>query len=91
MATYYRAKHILLEEAEDIDYILEQLEQGVSFEELAREFSECESAQKGGDLGRFPSGAMDSEFERALYHMQVGEVKSGVKTKYGYHIIFRLA
>lgn len=90
MAKYYRAKHILLEDQDDTDYILEQLDAGVSFEELATEFSECDSGQKGGDLGRFASGAMAAEFERALYHMQVGEIKARVKTKYGYHIIKRL-
>ncbi len=90
MATYYRAKHILLEDEEDTEFILEQLEAGVSFESLAKEFSECDSADKGGDLGRFASGTMAAEFERALYHMQPGEIKSGVKTKYGSHIIIRL-
>jgi parvulin-like peptidyl-prolyl isomerase len=89
MKIYYKAKHILLEELEDIDYILNQLESGISFEDLAREYSECETAQKGGSLGRFPQGTMLAEFERALYHMKIGEVKSGVQTKFGYHIILR--
>jgi len=90
MTTYYRAKHILLEDEDDTDYILEQLDAGVSFEKLAQEFSSCESASKGGDLGRFPSGTMVAEFERALYHMKVGEMSSRVKTKYGAHIILKL-
>lgn len=91
MNSFYKAKHILIEEEDDLSYIMDELNQGRPFEELAKEYSECESAAKGGDLGRFPSGSMDAEFERALYHMQVGEVKSGVKTKFGYHIIWRLA
>jgi len=90
MATFYRAKHILLAEEDDTEYILEQLEAGESFESLAKEFSECESGEKGGDLGRFASGAMAAEFEKAIYHMQPGEIKSRVKTKYGFHIILRL-
>ncbi len=89
MTTYYRARHILLEELEDVNYVLEQLEAGTSFKELAKEFSECDSAEKGGSLGRFPQGSMVAEFERALYHMKVGEIKSGFQTKFGYHIILR--
>ena len=87
MAKFYRAKHILLEEADDIDYIKDQFESGKSFEELAHEFSECETALKGGDLGRFAPGVMDAAFERALYQMEPGEIKYGVKTKFGHHII----
>jgi parvulin-like peptidyl-prolyl isomerase len=89
MKRYYKAKHILLEEIDDVDYILEQLEEGRPFEELAKEFSECDSAKDGGSLGRFAQGTMVAEFERALYHMKVGEIKSGVQTKFGYHIILR--
>lgn len=90
MPTYYKAQHILISEADDIDYIMEKLEDGALFEDLAREFSECDSAEDGGHLGKFPSGTMVPEFEKALYHMQLGEVKPKVKTKYGYHIIKRL-
>ena len=90
MTIYYKAKHILLEEEEDTEYILEQLAAGISFEKLALEFSECDSAKDGGDLGRFCAGTMVAEFERALYKMEVGEVKARVKTKFGYHLILRL-
>ncbi len=90
MGNYYRAKHILLQESDDVEYIKNCLESGTSFEELAQEFSECETADLGGDLGRFRSGSMIAEFEKALYQMAVGEVAYGIKTKYGYHIIWRL-
>jgi peptidyl-prolyl cis-trans isomerase C len=90
MATYYKAKHILISEEDDLDYVLEQINDGVDFETLANEYSECDTAENGGNLGRFPSGTMLPEFEKALFHMKVGEVKSGVKTKFGYHIILRL-
>ncbi len=89
MAQTYKASHILVSEEDDLEYILEKIESGVSFSDLAKEFSECDSAEKGGSLGRFSSGTMLAEFERALFHMQIGEVKSGVKTKFGYHIILR--
>jgi parvulin-like peptidyl-prolyl isomerase len=86
---YYRAKHILLEDAEDVQYIRDCLTNGAIFDELALEFSECSSAKNGGSLGRFPSGSMAPEFEKALSKMEVGEIKFGIKTKYGHHIILR--
>ena len=89
MAVHYKAKHILLEEEDDVEYVMEKLNSGISFEQLAKEFSSCDSSEKGGDLGRFPSGAMVPEFEKALFHMKIGEIKPGVRSKFGFHIILR--
>lgn len=86
---FYKAQHILISELEDIDYIAKELE-SVSFDDLAKEYSECDSAKDGGHLGRFASGTMVPEFEKALYQMEIGEVKYPVKTKFGFHIIKRL-
>jgi len=89
MIKYYQAKHILLDDHEDCDFVMNKLNNGESFENLAKDFSECETANKGGSLGRFKSGTMVPEFEKALYSMKVGEIKSHIKTKHGYHIILR--
>ena len=86
---YYKAQHILISELEDIDYIVKELESH-SFEDLAKEYSECDTAKNGGHLGKFASGSMVPEFERALYQREIGEVKYPIKTKFGYHIIKRL-
>lgn len=86
---YYKARHILLEDEEDAQEVREMLLRGKDFAEAAREFSECDSAEKGGDLGRFASGSMDPEFERALYHLNLNELSMPIKTKFGYHLIIR--
>lgn len=87
----YKAKHILISELEDAEYVYEKLQAGESFEKLAYEFSECDTATNGGDLGSFRSGEMVAEFEKALYQIKTGEISSPVKTKFGYHIIFRIS
>jgi len=86
----YRVKHILLEDLDDAEYVLEQLALGVRFEDLARELSECNSAAKGGDLGLVVSGQIAPDFERALYKLEIDEISGPVKTEFGYHIIHRL-
>lgn len=90
MPNYYRARHILLEDEEDALEILDYLKNGQQFEDLAKEYSECDTSLKGGHLGRFPTGTMLPEFEKALYHMEIGEISSPIKTKFGFHIIERL-
>ena len=86
----YKVRHILLEDLDDAHYILEKLEAGESFEAMAAQFSECDSAAQGGLLPVFSSGQMEGAFERAVYHLEVDQVSAPVKTKYGYHLIKRL-
>lgn len=87
---YYKAKHILLADKEDADYVLELLDSGQAFEALAKEYSECDTGKDGGNLGRFSSGSMDAKFEQALYHLELNKVSKPIETKFGYHIILRL-
>jgi len=62
----------------------------VKFEELVKEYSdEPGAAARGGDLGRFPKGAMVPAFQEAVEKIKVGEVSGIVETQFGYHVILR--
>lgn len=91
-AEQVHARHILVETEEDAKSILEQLESGADFAELAREHSTDETTKEnGGDLGFFPRGVVLAEFEEAAFALAVGERSGVVQTPYGYHIIEVLA
>ncbi len=81
------AKQNALNQAKEI---IEKLKNGEDFAELAKQYSKDGSAANGGALGRFGSGDMTPEFEKAAYALKVGEYsKEPVQTKYGYHIILK--
>ncbi|WZL71917.1 peptidylprolyl isomerase [Clostridiaceae bacterium 35-E11] len=81
------AKHILVKEEEEAQAVLNELKEGKSFEEAAKEYSQCPSKEKGGDLGYFEKGRMVPEFEEAAFALEIGVVSEPVKTQFGYHII----
>ncbi|HHX63794.1 MAG TPA: hypothetical protein GX702_02775 [Chloroflexi bacterium] len=82
------ASHILVEDEELAQDLLEQIGDGADFAELAREHSQdTGSAEKGGELGWFPRGVMVPEFEEAAFALQPGEVSDVVSTDFGFHII----
>jgi len=83
-----KANHILLGSEEDAIMILERIDAGESFEDLAKtESLDSVSGIRGGDLGYFSKGDMIAEFEEAAFTLQVGEISEVVKTEVGYHII----
>lgn len=81
------ASHILVKEEKQADEILEKINNGLSFEEAASEYSECPSKDRGGELGEFTRGSMVPEFEEVAFASEVGLVGKPVKTEFGYHII----
>ena len=65
-----------------------RIKSGEEFSVLAKELSEDEgSSQNGGDLGRSGKGVYVSDFEDALFALNVGQISAPVKTEFGYHLI----
>lgn len=73
-----------------IQDIYKKINQGESFEDLAKQFSEDKSSSsKGGLLERFGSGQLSSEeFENAAFNLtKANPISEPIQTKYGWHII----
>ncbi len=84
----YKARHILVETMETAKFVIEALNAGGNFEDLAKEKSTGPSASDGGDLGWFSANQMAKNFSDAVGEMQVGEYsKRPVKTRFGWHVI----
>ncbi len=84
-----KARHILVGEEFEAKDLLRKLNEGKSFEELAKTFSKCPSSARGGDLGEFGRGRMVAPFDEAAFALQVNEVSPPVRTQFGYHLIQR--
>ena len=82
-----RASHILVDTEEEAKEIQEKIKNGENFEELAKEFSTCGSAENGGDLGYFLYSDMVEEFSKVAFNLKVNEISDIIRTVHGYHII----
>lgn len=82
------ARHILVETRDEAEEIIQLLDEGQDFSELAKEHSiDTVSAQQGGNLGFFQRGEMVAEFEEVAFNLAVGSRSGPVETTHGFHII----
>ena len=85
--TKVKASHILVSDESEAKALKSQIDEGASFEELAKKYSKCPSGSNGGDLGYFRRGQMVKEFEDAAFDTEVNKVSDPIKTQFGYHLI----
>jgi len=69
------------------DDVLNKAKHGGNFADLAKQYSEDTSKDKGGDLGWIVRGQTVPEFEAAAFSLPKGSISDLVKTQYGFHII----
>jgi peptidyl-prolyl cis-trans isomerase C len=84
-----RARHILVKSEEESKAVIDKLDQGADFVELAKTDSiEPGAAERGGDVGYFLADGMLPEFSVAAFALAIGEVsKAPVQSQYGWHVI----
>ena len=86
-----RAQHILVDSEDLANDLLDQINQGADFADLAKANSEDSSSnEEGGDLGFFEKELMGAEFDEAVFAMNIGDVSDVVATDYGYFHIIKL-
>ena len=82
------SRHILLDSEDEAEEVLDLLDEGEDFAELAAERStDPSAATNGGDLGCQPQGTFVPEFEEAAYAADAGDVVGPVETQFGFHVI----
>jgi peptidyl-prolyl cis-trans isomerase SurA len=92
----YGISQIFFKKLKDIDNtgveeraadVVRKIEQGESFSELAKQYSEDPSAKSGGDLGVMKKSQLNSTFIDIASKMKPGEISKPFWTESGLHII----
>lgn len=85
----YKARHILVKTQAEAQQIIDQLNKGANFADLAKKDStDTGTAKQGGELGWFQAGQMVPEFSAAVAKLKPGQyTKTPVKTQFGWHVI----
>lgn len=69
------------------DRLEDQLRQGASFPQLARQFSQSATAAVGGDLGWVVPSQLSPEIGAAVQHLEAGQISPPIRGAGGYYIV----
>jgi peptidyl-prolyl cis-trans isomerase C len=85
----YKVRHILLDSEAEAKKVIDELNKGSKFAELAKQSKDAGTKEHGGELGWMtPGGNLDKTFSDAMVKLGKGEyTKAPVHTRYGYHVI----
>ncbi|MBI4493945.1 MAG: peptidylprolyl isomerase [Chloroflexi bacterium] len=87
-AEQVHARHILVADEDKAKAVLQKLQEGASFEEVAKaESTDPGSKDKGGDLGWFPRGIMNEPFEQAAFAAEPNAAPQIVRSPNGWHVV----
>jgi peptidyl-prolyl cis-trans isomerase SurA len=67
--------------------IFDELRRGANFAQIARQFSQAASAERGGDLGWVVAGELDPELDKVLASLPKGATSTPIRTSTGFYIL----
>jgi len=84
----YKARHILVEKEGEAKDIIEKLQKGEKFDELAKVSKDPGSRERGGDLGWANKASYVPPFSEAMVKLEKGKyTQAPVQSNFGWHII----
>jgi hypothetical protein len=72
----------------EIEKAYKELENNITFEEVAKKYSKGENAQNGGSIGWFKKEYLSDAIAEKVVSMEPGEYSEIIKTSLGSHIIY---
>jgi hypothetical protein len=82
------ASHILVKTEAEADAVKAELDGGADFAAVAQAKTTDEGSKaSGGDLGCQPRGSYVTEFDQAVWELDLDEVSDPVETEFGFHVI----
>jgi EpsD family peptidyl-prolyl cis-trans isomerase len=83
-----KIRQIIAATEEEAQEILQELENGADFAELAsRKSNDQSTAKSGEDPGYIERGKMPAVLENIYFSLEVGKISDAVKTNHGYYIV----
>ncbi len=80
-------RHILVKDRELCEQLKTRIAKGEDFAKLAKQFSTCNSAKRGGELGEISKGQLVRPIDNVVFTKPEHVVHGPVKSQFGFHLV----
>ncbi|WP_445116511.1 peptidylprolyl isomerase [Acinetobacter sp. WZC-1] len=80
-------RHILVKEKNLAEQLKKKIHDGADFSRIAMQYSTCNSAKKGGELGEVKKGQMVPVIDKLVFTGAERILHGPVKSQFGFHLV----
>lgn len=80
-------RHILVKEKDLAEQLKKKILDGADFTKIAKQYSTCPSAKKGGELGEVKKGQLVTPIDKAVFSLAERVLHGPIKSQFGFHLL----
>ena len=80
-------RHILVKDKSLAEELKQKILSGADFAKVAQQYSTCNSAKKGGELGEVRKGQLVPVIDKLVFSAPERTLQGPVKSKFGFHLV----
>lgn len=80
-------RHILVKDKDTCEQLKKKIQAGADFAKIAKQFSTCNSAQRGGELGEVKKGQLVPVIDKLVFTAAERVLHGPVKSQFGFHLV----
>ena len=80
-------RHILVKDKETCEQLKRKIQAGAHFAKIAKQFSTCNSAKRGGELGEVKKGQLVPVIDKLVFTAAERVLHGPVKSQFGFHLV----
>ena len=80
-------RHILVKDKDLAEQLKKRIHSGADFAKVAKQYSTCNSAKRGGELGEVKKGQLVSVIDKLVFTAAERVLHGPVKSQFGFHLV----
>ncbi len=80
-------RHILVKDKDTAEQLKKKLQAGADFAKIAKQYSICNSAKRGGELGEVKKGQLVPVIDKLVFTAAERVLHGPVKSQFGFHLV----
>lgn len=80
-------RHILVKDKDQAEQLKKKILAGNDFAKIAKQFSTCNSAKRGGELGEVKKGQLVPVIDKLVFSAAERVLHGPIKSQFGFHLV----